>query len=170
MFIASRSSNADDLLATIQLFSRQYFGMHMEPSLGPSPMNALNFNRTLMSGFCRHLNLDSSAADKPEALVKNGFIQRYLGYQSALGFQGEMGYRPLEGTLAMVLLHLKSVTLNLAVICAKRTNAGAVELKRPGILADPSCLSITLLMYHRYCFVLASFGKLAFVSLLLSDR
>ncbi|KAG8533307.1 uncharacterized protein KY384_002090 [Bacidia gigantensis] len=131
---ASRSVYAEDILATLQLFS---LGDQLSMGAGPSITNFTGFNRALVSGIYRGLgvSLDAALGPQPDQSIKNMYVQRCLSLQAALGFQGVHVLRPVEGLVALVMLHLKHVGLALLYGCNQKTNGAGNELKTPEMVA-----------------------------------
>ena len=76
--------------------------------------------------------------EQPDHLIRNPVFQRCLGYQAAIGFQGRLNARPIEGTVGLMLLQLRYVIFmwNFAA-SAKSKNGADTELKKPGELKVP---------------------------------
>ena len=132
--IAARAqiSSTDDVLATIQLFTRQYLDQHTHLDFVPSLTNSITFNRSLISGVYRVLgvSLDHALSEQPDLAIRNTYFQRGLGIQTALGFAGDIAPRLTEGMIAFVMLNLRYFCLVLAYACTKRPSES--ELRKPG--------------------------------------
>ena len=141
--IAAKISNPDDLLATIQVFSRQHLTVRDVMNLTPSLANLPNFNRAITCGICRHLLPDPSIAEQPEKFAHSSVFQQYLGLQSMLVIQSGLAVQAIEGKTSVMLIHLRFFTLVLAFVCTPRKNTtGEAEpmFRRPGesvVLTDP---------------------------------
>ncbi|KAG7006694.1 hypothetical protein G7Y79_00013g034660 [Physcia stellaris] len=96
---SSHGNYQDDLIAVIQLFSKQH----------PDG----NTQRDFLSEIYRVLEvrLDHSLESHPDYLFKSPMVQRCLGMQLSLGSSGERHPRPLPAKIAQAFLDVRSVTL-----------------------------------------------------------
>ena len=96
---ASYGSYQDDLVAAIQMFSRQH------------PHG--NIERNFLSEICRVLDirLDHSVEPQLDYLFKNSMIQRCLSVQLSLSYLGKGKSRSLPAKVAHALLDIRATTL-----------------------------------------------------------
>ena len=133
--IACRGVSSEDVLATAQLFSRQCLTNQMHMEYGPSVNTITTFNRALISGVYRisGVPLDHALLEQPDSTAKNMLLQRCLGIQAAVDFQGEAVVRRVQELVASVTFNLRYIFFALSYSFIKKAS-GDIELKKPGSL------------------------------------
>lgn len=125
----SFGTQSEDLLAVIQLFSRQHSRDWMDQGVfeGSLEENFLNEIYRVLQ-----VNLDHAVDPQADYLFKNQMVQRCLGMQVCLGYSGETQHRSVATKVAWTILNLR-FTFILLAYALKRPNQGAdSEAKKPG--------------------------------------
>ncbi len=123
-------SQIDDLLAVIQLFSKQLSSIKIEKE---------QFERSLKENFLDEIyrvldvGIDYSmgAGDNTEYLFRNGLAQRCLGLQLSLGYSGEKQHRSITAKVAWSILNLRFTSLIL-ILTIKYYKQESNESKKTG--------------------------------------
>ena len=125
----SVGSYNEDLLAVIQLFSRQHSRDWTEQGEFEGSLEEYFLNEIYR---VLQVNLDHAIEPQPDYLFKNQLVQRCLSMQVCLGFSGETQHRSLANKVAWTILNLRYSFILLAYVL-KRPNPGSEsEVKKPG--------------------------------------
>lgn len=146
----SHGNHHDDLLALMQLFSKQ----HEMQQVQLGSMLISNIGKNFLSEIYRVLGINVDYALNPNPdILRNQMIQRCLSMQGSLGYEGEQKHGSLPAKIAWTILNLRFISLSFAFAFKKPAGAPGAEpeTKRPGkphalgkpnVLADPRIESI----------------------------
>ncbi len=142
----NHGNQQDDLLAVMQLFTKQ----HGFESTQLSAAASSGVEHTFLSEMYRVLgtSVDYALDSNPDLLFRNPMIQRFLSMQVSLSYAGEEKHRSLPAKTAWAILNLRFIALCFALVFKKPPGPPVTEneTKKPGTSQE---LAWSIFCLHR---------------------